>query len=70
MLVLARKPGEAIHVGDDVVITVVQIRPGRVRLGIEAPSRIAIRRQEVAGRRPEFTVPSEASAEWLLARGV
>ncbi|MGQ0633234.1 MAG: carbon storage regulator [Planctomycetaceae bacterium] len=48
MLVLARKLSESILVGDDVRITVVQVRPGRVRLGIEAPPHVRIRRQEIA----------------------
>lgn len=48
MLVLARKLSEAICVGDEVRITIVEIRGGRVRLGIEAPRHIRIRRDEIA----------------------
>lgn len=47
MLVLARKLSEAIRVGDEVRITIVEIRAGRVRLGIEAPRHIRIRRDEL-----------------------
>lgn len=47
MLVLSRKKNEVIRVGDDVVITVVEIRGDKVRLGIEAPSKIKVHRQEV-----------------------
>jgi carbon storage regulator len=47
MLVLARKLDEAIRVGDEVRITILEIRAGRVRLGIEAPRHIRIRRDEV-----------------------
>jgi len=47
MLVLARKPNQSIHIGEDVRIVVVQIRSGRVRLGIEAPAHVRVRRNEV-----------------------
>ena len=36
MLVLTRKLGESIHIGDDIVITLLDVRPSRIRLGIDA----------------------------------
>ncbi|RMF43743.1 MAG: carbon storage regulator [Planctomycetota bacterium] len=47
MLVLSRHRDESIMIGDDVVITVVDIRGDKVRLGIEAPQSIPVHRQEV-----------------------
>ena len=47
MMVLSRKRDERIVIGDDVVITVVEIRGDRVRLGIEAPREVTVHRQEV-----------------------
>ena len=47
MLVLSRKRDEQIVIGDDIVITVVQITSSDVRLGFEAPLDVAIHRQEV-----------------------
>lgn len=47
MLVLSRKKNEQIIVGDQIVITVVEVRGDRVRLGIEAPQEIPIHRNEV-----------------------
>lgn len=47
MLVLSRHTDESIMVGDDIVITVVDIRGDKVRLGIAAPSNIPVHRQEV-----------------------
>jgi len=47
MLVLSRKLGEKIMVGDDIVITVVDIDRGKIRLGIEAPRDLPIYRQEL-----------------------
>lgn len=47
MLVLSRHRDECIMIGDDVVITVVDIRGDKVRLGIEAPKDVPVHRQEV-----------------------
>ncbi len=47
MLVLSRFRNESIMVGDDIVITVVDIRGDKVRIGVEAPQIVAVHRQEV-----------------------
>ncbi|MBX3416596.1 MAG: carbon storage regulator CsrA [Pirellulaceae bacterium] len=47
MLVLSRHRDESIMIGDDVMITIVDIRGDKVRLGIEAPSAIPVHRLEV-----------------------
>jgi len=47
MLVLSRLRDETIMIGDDIQITVVDIRGDKVRLGISAPTRIAVHRKEV-----------------------
>lgn len=47
MLVLSRQRDETIMIGDDVEITVVDVRGDKVRLGITAPTRIAVHRKEV-----------------------
>lgn len=47
MLVLSRKPGEVICVGDGIRITIVDIDRGKVRIGIEAPQELAVDRLEV-----------------------
>ncbi len=48
MLVLSRKVGERILLGEKIKITVVRVSGGGVRLGIEAPADIAVVREEVA----------------------
>ncbi|MDA1016049.1 MAG: carbon storage regulator CsrA [Planctomycetota bacterium] len=48
MLVLTRKTGEAIHIRDDIVVTVLAVHEGHVRLGIQAPIEVPVHRQEVA----------------------
>lgn len=50
MLVLTRKVGEKICIGDDITITVVEIDRGKVRLGFEAPREVQIMRSELLGR--------------------
>lgn len=47
MLVLSRHRDESIIIGDDIVVTVVDIRGDKVRLGIEAPTKVPVHRQEV-----------------------
>jgi len=50
MLVLARKAGEAIQIGDGITVYVVEIRGRQVRLGIEAPANLPVHRSEVYHR--------------------
>ena len=60
MLVLSRKPDEKIMIGDGIVITVVEIRGDKVRLGIEAPRDVSVHRKEVyQALRKESEVHSE-----------
>jgi len=47
MLVLSRKPGEKILIGEDVTVTIVRIGPNTVRIGIEAPRNMNIVREEL-----------------------
>jgi carbon storage regulator len=47
MLVLSRKKNESIVINDDIVITVVEIRGDKVRLGVEAPKEVPVHRNEV-----------------------
>jgi len=47
MLVLTRKEGERIALGDDIVVTVVSIQGNKVRLGVTAPDDVTIRRGEL-----------------------
>ncbi len=47
MLVLSRKPGERILIGDNVTVTIVRIGPNAVKLGIDAPKELNIVREEL-----------------------
>jgi len=57
MLVLSRRPGERIVIGDNIVVTVLSVDGPRVRLGLEAPG-ISIRREEL----PPLTLDRAASS--------
>jgi carbon storage regulator len=47
MLVLSRKPGEQIRIGDNITIAVVEVRGNRVKIGIEAPRAVGVVRSEL-----------------------
>ncbi len=64
MLVLSRQRDESIIIGDNIVITVVDIRGDKVRLGIEAPKEVSVHRQEVyEAIQRENTLKTEAPKE-------
>jgi carbon storage regulator len=47
MLVLSRRVGDSVVIGDDVVVTVLEVRGDVVRIGVDAPRDVAVRRQEL-----------------------
>ena len=47
MLILSRRPGESLTIGDDVVVTVVGVTGNQIRLGITAPREVRVLREEV-----------------------
>lgn len=68
MLILQRKPGESLVIGDDVRISVVSIEGGRVRLAISAPPEISILRSELLDAKlanQDSAVEESAPAELL-----
>ena len=50
MLVLTRKSGESIQIGPQIKVTVIEVKRGQVRVGIEAPSETMVNREEVYAR--------------------
>jgi len=70
MLVLSRKAGEKIAIGDNIVIVVVDCGNGRVRIGIDAPRDVSVRRTEIVDRsRQSFQTSPAATAELATAMG-
>ena len=64
MLVLTRKVGEGVVIGDEIKITVVEIKGGGVRIGIEAPASVKVHRQEVYQR---ILQENKEASQWNLA---
>jgi carbon storage regulator len=62
MLVLSRKLGEKIVIGDNIVVTVVKIDRNQIRIGIEAPSEVPVYREEIAPQRGAKEVRAEPLA--------
>lgn len=63
MLVLTRRPGEGIIIGDDIRVTVIEIKGGGIRIGIEAPSDMKIFRQEIYDR---IGQENKEASQWNL----
>lgn len=47
MLILTRKPQEALMIGDDVTVTVLSVKGNQVRIGIDAPREVEVHREEI-----------------------
>lgn len=47
MLIITRAVGKAVYIGDDIKVTVTQLRGGQVKLGIEAPRSLRVLREEI-----------------------
>ncbi|AZP73474.1 carbon storage regulator [Pseudomonas poae] len=59
MLILTRKPGEVIRIGNNITVTVLSVQGQQVRLGIDAPKGVSVDREEIAIRKAgEVQAPS------------
>lgn len=63
MLVLSRKLGEKIVIGDNIVVTVVKIDRNQIRIGIEAPQNVPVYREEIA---PNSSLENESKPAVLV----
>lgn len=61
MLILTRRVGEAVRIGDDVTLTVLGVKGSQVRLGIDAPRDVSVHRQEIYERVNEEQPKKEAA---------
>ena len=63
MLILTRRPGEAIRIGDDVEVYVVAVNGNQVRLGIKAPRNVPVHREEIYAK-----IAAEDGDEVIVSR--
>ena len=60
MLILTRRSGESLRIGQDVEITVLGIKGGQVRIGVKAPKSVSVHREEIFNRIQHANDPDPA----------
>ena len=67
MLILTRRVGETVMIGDDVVVTVLRVKGNQVRIGVNAPKSVSVQREEIYARMQKDdaggTAPADGSSE-------
>ena len=62
MLILTRRVGESLMIGDEVTVSVLGVKGSQVRIGVRAPKRVSVQREEIF-RRIQTEVPLECDLE-------
>jgi carbon storage regulator len=67
MLILTRRPGESVKIGDDVTVSILGIKGNQVRIGFNAPREVSVHRQEIYERIKASEAQEEDVIEALRA---
>ena len=59
MLILTRRVGETVMIGDEISVTVLRVKGNQIRLGVNAPKNVSVQREEIFGR-ARSGAPAEA----------
>jgi carbon storage regulator len=72
MLILTRRPGESVKIGDEITVTVLGVRGNQLRLGFTAPQHVTVHREEVYARiqAERFTTVSRTESEFFSVAAV
>ena len=66
MLILTRRVGESLMIGDDVTITVLGVKGNQVRIGVKAPKEVAVHREEILNRIEEAAAAEDQSEDGVV----
>jgi len=69
VLIFSRKPGQKIRIGDDIEVTVLEVKGRQVRVGIKAPKGVTVHREEVFQKIQEENIRAAASASEINELG-